>query len=119
MKRSSFIIEGATGNCASKVNGTYEPTDENQFGLPVYIKKGDSGVYMEAAKAKGPNALRWYVKHQDNRGPGNSTCYGFIAIEESKSTALTVPYETQGKWTVYTADGFKLQDALTCKEVMI
>jgi hypothetical protein len=115
VKPSSFIIEGATGNCASKVNGTYEATDENQFGLPVYIKKGDSGVYIEAAKGSFP--LRWYVKPKENRGPDSDICFGYIAIEESKSNALTLPYETQGKWKVNTADGFKQQDAITCKEV--
>ena len=110
MKPGPFIIEGATGSCASKVNGTYEATDEKQFGLPVYIKKGDSSLYVEAAK--GPAALRWYVKPKENRGPDSNVCFGYIEIEEGKST---VPHETQGKWTVNTADGFKLQDAITCK----
>ncbi len=111
-KPVAFTIEGATGSCASKVNGTYEPTDERQLGLPVYIKKGDSSLYVEAAK--GPAPLRWYVRPKEKRGPDSNVCFGYSEIDENK---LTVPHETQSKWTVNTVDGFKLQEGITCKRV--
>jgi hypothetical protein len=71
----SFVISGASGPCATKVNGVFDATEELSCDQFVYIKRDDpeiclhfwkpSGQWLVAAISnKGKNATSWaYLKH--------------------------------------------------------
>lgn len=90
------------------VNGTFEPTTEEQNGLPVFKKKGDDGLWVEAVK--GASGWRWYLKPVKNKGPESSVCFAYMSIDVKK---LGLPQDMEVKWNVSCAEGFVLQDATT------
>lgn len=90
------------------MNGTFEPTTEEQNGLPVYKKKGDDGFWVEAVK--GASGWRWYLKPKKNKGPDSSVCFAYINFTPA---TLGFPHDVDGKWYVSCADGFVAQDTVT------
>jgi hypothetical protein len=100
----SFRISGATGKSAKRMNGIFEPTDEEQWGLPVFEKKGDPDTWVEAVD--GAAGLRWYLKPGANKGPKSSVCFGYIAIDVDK---IALPQDMSSEWTINTDEGFVVQ----------
>lgn len=100
----SFRISGATGKSAKRMNGVFEPTEEEQWGLPVYEKRGDPDTWVEAVS--GASGLRWYLKPAANKGPKSSVCFGYIAINPDK---VDVPQNIDQEWTINTDAGFVVQ----------
>ena len=104
----SFSLAGASGKNDEKVNGTFEPTKETQNGFPVYKKKGNDDLWVEAVK--GTSGWRWYLKPTANKGPDSSICFAYMNFNSENAGA---PPEVEAKWTVHTADGFVEQDVTT------
>lgn len=102
-------MKGATGSRGGRVNGIFEPTDEVYNDMPVYLKKGDSGTWLELVTGTTGN-LRWYVKPTANRG-SSSVCFGYI---DQDKTNLHLPHEVGDKvWHVYDGTAFTTQNNVT------
>mmetsp|Transcript_4392 Transcript_4392/g.8157 ORF Transcript_4392/g.8157 Transcript_4392/m.8157 type:complete len:207 (-) Transcript_4392:1731-2351(-) len=100
----SITLSGATGSRQHRVNGIFEPTDEEQLGMPVYKKKGDADTWMEMVK--GASGLRWYIKPTKEKGT-SSVCYGYRSVA---ATNINLPQNcTEVGWTVYDGKAFKIQ----------
>lgn len=76
----SFTISGATGTREHRVNGTFEPTEEVQNGMPVYMKKGDDDTWIELVSVKSSADYRWYIKPTKEKGPNSSVCYAYRLV---------------------------------------
>ena len=104
----SFSIAGATGNCAARINGTYEISDEMQNGLPVYCKVGDSDTFIELVH--GAVGWRWYLKPAKEKGPNNSVCFAYA---QCKDEDMKLPSETIGsEWRVHANGEFASQSTV-------
>ena len=57
------------------MNGTFEPTEAVQNGMPVYAKKGDGDTWMELVNGK--SGYRWYIKPTKEKGPESSVCFAY------------------------------------------
>lgn len=90
------------------MNGTFEPTTEEQNGLPVFKKKGDDGFWVEAVK--GASGWRWYLKPEKNKGPDSSVCFAYKNFSPEN---LGLPQDMDAKWNVSCAEGFVAQDTAT------
>jgi hypothetical protein len=108
----SFTISGATGKSENSVNGTFEPTEEIQNGLPVYKMKGNDGLWVEAVK--GASGWRWYLKPVKNKGPDSSICFAYI---DFTPTTLALPQYVDGVWTVSCTEGFVKQTTISTVSV--
>jgi len=112
----SFLIEGATGQSAVRINGVFEPTTEVQNGMPVYQKKGDPDTWIELVHGK--SGWRWYLKPTLNKGPDSSICFMYFT-HDGKNCKLPPdckkPWYSTGddlKWYVSTSAGFKAQSTV-------
>ena len=98
----SFSISGATGKNSAQVNGTFEPTDEVQNGLPVYKKKGSDGsLWVEAVK--GASGWRWYLKTTANKGLESSVCFAYVNFSLYNAG---LPQDVKSGWFVYCEEGY-------------
>ena len=104
---SSFTITGATGKSSAQVKGTFEPTNEVQNSLPVYKKKGDTSLWIEAVK--GASGWRWYLKPTANKGPESSVCFAYLNFNVGN---VGLPQEVNSEWFVSCAEGFVGQKLL-------
>jgi len=94
------------------VNGTFEPTEEMQNGLPVYKMKGNDGLWVEAVKGK--SGWRWYVKPAKNKGPDSPVCFAYIDFTPE---TVALPPHMDAKWSVSCAEGFVAQDSISIAAV--
>lgn len=103
-----FTISGATGGCASRINGTFEIGDEMQNGLPIYTKVGDSDTFIELCH--GPSGWRWYVKRTKDKGPNSSVCFGYYQCDDEN---MMLPSQTDNSaWFVYENKEFVTQSTV-------
>jgi hypothetical protein len=101
----SFTISGASGECAGRINGAYEISDEMQNGLPVYSKQGDDDTFIELVK--GVSGWRWYLKKKSDKGPNNSICFAYCQCLDDD---VKLPSQTDhSDWHIYANKEFVVQ----------
>jgi hypothetical protein len=106
----SLTLAGATGSRQHRVNGTFEPTDEEQNGMPVYKKKGDDDTWMELVNGKA--GLRWYIKPTKQKGATSSVCYAYRSVQVGN---VNLPQNcTEVGWSVYDGNAFGIQTQVSC-----
>jgi hypothetical protein len=71
--RPAFVISGASGPCASKVNGIFDVTEELSCGRCVCIKRDDPDVCLHFWEPSG----QWLVASTDNKGK-NSASWAYL-----------------------------------------
>lgn len=108
-KPGSFHLTGATGTCAARVNGAYEPTQEVQNGMPVYQKKGNNDTWVEMVHGA---TWRWYVKATANKGPSSSICFAYYDLGKSADDCKLPCDCTAKNWIINTSEGFKGQNSI-------
>ena len=106
----SLTLKGAKGSREHRVNGIFEPTDEEQNGMPVYRKKGDDDTWMELVS--GGSGLRWYIKPTKEKGI-SSVCYAYRGVNPDN---INLPQNcVESGWNVYEGKAFAIQPELICE----
>ena len=88
-------ITGATGQYSNYVNGAYKPTDELSGDMPVYVKVGNSDLWLEYYAA----TKSWMVKSAEHKR--KNQCWAFCSVPEK----CLPPECLAGKWELH--DGSK------------
>ena len=97
-----MTISGAEGDCAKRINGSYEPVDEGR-GV-AYQQREDSDMWLEwHAPSK-----QWYVRSTSDRGTDIGCAY--LVCDPPR-----LPTDPRGaKWQVYVNGKWVEQAGVKC-----
>lgn len=117
LSRVAIVISGASGPCASKVNGVFYATDELSGGGCVYIKRDNPDICIHYWTASG----QWVVAAASDKGVNSNgwACIKHAGGLESASALTTWKVTANGVFAEQPDVRVRTQDASDLRKVLV